>query len=46
MDGEYAELSIKCGVFCGAADAFLDSDYFSTKVRAARWELTPKLFEE
>ena len=46
MERDYAELSLRVGLMCGAADRFLDSSYFGTKARQLRWELTPGVVED
>lgn len=42
----YQQLSLRIGLFCGRADAFLGRDHFGSRMRGAAWDLTQALFDE
>lgn len=43
MDAHYALLSLRTGIFCGAADRYLGQDYFLSKGRANAWDITEEI---
>jgi hypothetical protein len=45
MDRDYAELSLKVGMFAGAADNYLGGTLFLFRVREHRWDLTPEMLD-